>query len=358
MHRTFTYRIYPNEAQQTRINNILETLSSFFEAARLESSYWQGRGVQLSIFEQEKSIKDIRTLCEDYRSIQFDWWRDVLLRTRKAKKYISKQRSFTCWHKTGWKLEGNRLYVSGLGYLKLRLHRALRGEIKLVRFLKICKKYFVQFVCSNIEKEPLPMTNRRVGLDLGIKRFITLSDGNCVENPRISERYSKQIKKIYRQLANRQEGSRRRQQLEEALENIYRKIEQTRRTFHHTVARQLLERYDFIAVEDLAVSRLIRTGKFGRDIKDLGFGQFLRILEEKAAYYGKQVVRVPPKNTSQECSRCGALAPKSLRVRVHRCSYCGLVLDRDLNAAKNILCLGEAIAKARSQATDLHKKHL
>src|SRR5690606_9685543 len=172
------------------------------------------------------------------------------------------------------------------------------------------------------------------------EKFLATSDGEFVENPRHLRRVEAALKRAQRRVSKRKRGSKRRQKMVRILARRHRKVQRARRDFHFKTARKLVQQYDLIAVEDLNVRRLSR-GRLAKSVHDAGFSQFIAILTFKAAEAGKRVVAVDPSGTSQVCSGCGCepREKKSLSVRTHRCSECGLVLDRDHNAARNILHL-------------------
>jgi putative transposase len=133
------------------------------------------------------------------------------------------------------------------------------------------------------------------------------------------------------------------------LARTHQKVQRQRCDFHHKTALSLLRTYDTIYLEELRVTNMVRNPHLAKSISDAGWAAFRTILEAKAACAGRQVVAVPPVYTSQDCSGCGERVPKSLSVRTHVCPSCGLVLDRDENAALNILGAGRAL-QARTQA--------
>ena len=127
------------------------------------------------------------------------------------------------------------------------------------------------------------------------------------------------------------------------LQRAHQTVQRQRADFHHKTALTLLRQYDTISLEDLRVANMVRNRHLAKSISDAGWAQFRTILEAKAACAGRRVVAVPPAYTCQDCSGCGARVPKSLSVRTHVCPSCGLVLDRDENAARNIQWAGQAL---------------
>jgi putative transposase len=189
----------------------------------------------------------------------------------------------------------------------------------------------------------LPPTGRETGIDVGLKVFLITADGEVVENPRLHRRGEKQLAKAQRHVSRRKKGSHRRRKAVGALQRAHQTVKRQRADFHHKVALHVLRQYDTIYLEDLQVANMVRNRRLAKSIADAGWAQFRTILEAKAACAGRRVVAVPAHYTSQDCSGCGTRIPKSLSVRTHVCTSCGLVLDRDENAARNIQWAGQAL---------------
>ena len=207
-----------------------------------------------------------------------------------------------------------------------------------------------------IEDMFLP-SNREVGIDLGVNSFAALSDETNIENPRFYRTMEEQIKAAHQKIARRTRGSHRRARAKRELSRLYRKVRNRRRDFLHQQSRKLVKQYGVLVFEDLQVVNMTkapaplqdqRTGKYlpngaaakgglNKSILDAGWGQFVQLCSRKAEEAGGKVVRVSPKNTSQQCSGCQRMVPKALSVRWHSCPHCGTELDRDHNAALNIL---------------------
>ncbi len=208
----------------------------------------------------------------------------------------------------------------------------------------------------------LPETRRETGIDVGLTVFLITADGQMVENPRHYRKAEKHLKKAQKRVARRKKGSKRRQKAVAQCAKKHRHVRRQRSDFHHKTALALVRRYDTIYVEAIQPANLSRrpepkpdgTGGYehngakrkaglNKSIQDAGWRHFLSILAYKAACAGKRVEAVHPAYTSQDCSGCGTRIHKSLSVRTHVCTNCGLILDRDENAAKNILWLGQRL---------------
>jgi putative transposase len=179
-----------------------------------------------------------------------------------------------------------------------------------------------------------------VGVDLGLKVFAYCSDNVVIPNPRIARRAEKELRLRQRALSRCKRGSNGRRKVRAQVARLHSKIADTRNTWLHQQSAALIKRADLIAVEDLKVSNMVRHQALARSISDASWSKFVSMLDYKAEKAGGHLVRVDPRNTSQKCSGCGELVPKSLAVRTHTCPSCGLVIDRDHNASLNILRAG------------------
>src|SRR6185437_12025310 len=161
--------------------------------------------------------------------------------------------------------------------------------------------------------------------------------------PRLHRRGEKRLKKAQRVVSRRKKGSHRRRKAVGNLQRAHQTVKRQRADFQHKTALKLLRQYDTIYLEDLRVANMVRNHHLAKSISDAGWAQFRSILEAKAACAGRRVIAVPAQYTSQDCSGCAERIPKSLSVRTHVCTNCGLVLDRDENAARNIKWAGQAL---------------
>ena len=254
-------------------------------------------------------------------------------RFKKHRRYSS-----LTFKQAGWKLEGRRLRLQGIGTLKLFVSRPIEGRVKTVTVNRDrCGDWWATFSCDDVPEHPLPKSDSEVGVDLGLEKFLATSDGKVVTNPRCLGEAEDRLRRAQRRVSRRRKGSRRRRKAARTLARRHRTVERARRDFHFKTALDLVRAHSMIAVEDLNVRGLSR-GMLAKSVQDAGWSQFIEILRGKAEEAGREVVAVNPSGTSQVCSNCGTgpERKKSLAVRVHRCA-CGSSLDRDVNAARNIL---------------------
>jgi len=249
---------------------------------------------------------------------------------------------------TGWKLSEDRKYIIFtdkclIGKVKLigtyDLHFYQIEQIKRVRIVRRSDGYYVQFCIDaerNIESEP---TNRNLGIDVGLNGFYTDSEGNKIDNPRYLRKSEKALKRLQRKVSRKKKGSNNRKKAINKLGRKHLKVSRQRKDFAVKAARCVMKSSDFVAVEALKVLNMVKNNRLAKSINDVSWGLFVQWLEYFAKIYGKVLVKVNPQYTSQKCSSCGQIVKKTLSVRTHVCS-CGCVLDRDENAAINILKLG------------------
>lgn len=244
----------------------------------------------------------------------------------------------------GVRLDGERLIVSKLGAVQVVLHRPIEGTPKTVTLTR--SRTGKWFVCLSCETEPqhLAPTEHIVGVDVGLLSFATLSTGEQIDNPRFYRKDEADLKRVQK----RKDAAEKAQDWPEntkqkvILSKIHERIGNRRADFAHKRSRELVNTYQVIVFEELAPQEMGKDKGRGmrKSIMDVAWSQFISMTVGKAAEAGRTVILVDPRNTSKMCSQCGAIVPKPLSERTHTCPACGLVLDRDLNAAINILQRG------------------
>jgi putative transposase len=236
----------------------------------------------------------------------------------------------------GFKLDGRRLKLSGIGRIAVRWHRPLQGQIKTLRISKKAGKWYAAFSCLT-EVESLPPTGQEVGIDVGLSSLITTSDGAKVEHPARYRAAQRKLRVCQRRVARRKKGSTNRRKAVVLLQRQHEKVANQRKDALNKLAHSLVQQYDRIAIEDLRITNMVRNRHLAKSILDAGWGYLAAHLTYKAASAGRVVVAVDPRHTSKTCSQCGHVFESlTLSERWVRCA-CGLALDRDHNAAINIL---------------------
>ena len=219
------------------------------------------------------------------------------------------------------------------------LHFYAPDEIKRVRVVRRADGWYVQF-CVNVKRnEEVIPTGKSVGIDVGLNHFLTDSNGDTVPNPRYLRKSEKALRRLQRRVSKKKKGSANRKKAINKLGRKHLKVSRQRKDFAVKTALCVVKSSDFVAYEDLQVKNMVRNRKLAKSISDAAWSQFAQWLHYLGSVYGKTVVAVAPEYTSQDCSGCGATVKKSLSVRNHTCT-CGTVLDRDHNAALNILAKG------------------
>lgn len=213
-----------------------------------------------------------------------------------------------------------------------------------------CGRWYVSFAVEAADPVQLPATGALVGVDLGIKDFAVTSDGGKIPNPRRLDRRERNLARYQRRLARCQKGSANRQKARAKVARAHRKVRASRADFLHRTSARLVRDHDVIVIEDLAVKNMVRNRSLAKAISDCGWGTFRRMVEYKAARAGRHLIAVDRwYPSSKTCSACGhLLAELSLKTRHWTCPSCGTRHDRDVNAAKNILAAGLAVARGRS----------
>ena len=219
------------------------------------------------------------------------------------------------------------------------LHFYQLKQIKRVRIIKRSDGYYIQFCIDaerNVETSP---TGKTIGLDVGLNHFYTDNEGNKVENPRYLRKSEKTLKRLQRRVSSKKKGSNNRKKACKKLGKKHLKVQRQRKDHAVKLARCVVMSNDFVAFEELKVRNMVRNKRIAKSISDASWSLFTEWLRYFGNVFSKVVVAVPPQYTSQNCSSCGETVKKCLSVRTHICK-CGCVLDRDENAAKNILALG------------------
>src|SRR3989442_3550282 len=361
--RTFEYRLYPNNEQshllmqcliasRTLYNEMLETVKGqYAEWGTFPTKYdltaqFKGRGgehvpattVQMLADRLSKSLKRfLEARALGLAEVGFP-------RFKKPNRWHSIQLRHSGTSRDVWLDADNKhLHVPAkIGKsLKIKLHRPIEGLPKTVHLVhRADGHWYALVVCEtepHTEHDPMTCEHPAIGIDVGLKSFLTDSEGHTVENPRFYRTSQKTLRRKQRQLCRRKKGSHRRRKAARSTAQTHLKIARQRRDFQYKTARQYTEQYQVIAVEKLQILNMVQNHSLAKSIMDASWGAFLDILEDKAARAGHQVIRVNPRFTSQKCHKCGEIVQKSLSVRTHICPFCGYVSDRDVNTAQNIL---------------------
>ena len=404
MRKACKYRLYPTKKQEQKLFWTLARCRELYNAALSEwkDAYQQYERTQLLVnqetgqviaatmvarqrvrkvayYEQKRDLPEIKELREEYNNIHSQVLQDVLLRLKWAFdgffrrieqgqdpgfprfQGCNRYNSFTYPQAGGFSLTlDNRVCLSKIGSIKVKFHRPIEGTPKTCTIKYEAGQWSIVFSCEVEQPEPLPMVGSEVGIDLGITHFAALSDGAFIESPRNSRKAEKVLKQRQQAVERKKHSSHRRKKAGKLVGKAYRKIANQRRDFHHKQAKKLVDEHQTIVFEEVQITNISKRAKpkqdedgkylpngaaaksgLNKSILDAGWGQFQAIVSYKAACAGRDVIVVDPKYTSQVCSQCGIARKKALDERWHSCE-CGCELDRDTNAAINILRLGRS----------------
>jgi putative transposase len=233
-----------------------------------------------------------------------------------------------------------RVMLSKIGSVKMVYHRPVKGTVKTCTIRRSSTgKWYVSFSCE-VEPERLPQTSSPVGIDVGLKTFATLSNGEEMAHPRFFRKEEKALAKVQRKHSKLAQGSPERRKHRKVVARVHERIKFRRDNFTHQQSRQIVDRFGVICVEDLHVNRMTHNHCLAKSIQDAAWSGFFDKLFSKAAEAGRTALKVNPAYTSQDCSRCHHRQKMPLSERVYHCPCCLLAIDRDLNAAKNICAVG------------------
>jgi putative transposase len=359
---TYRYRLLPLKSQHRALERLLHSQRELYNAALEERiDCYRKTGKTRTYIDQCKALTLCRQELTGMGELPANVQRWTLKRldsafqgffqrvkARSGKAGSPRFRSRGRWAAFGFnefsgiRFDGKRLRFSRMpGGLKLHLHRPLPddADIRSCVLRHDGRGWHVCFQVAVAASEKRSVASA-VGVDLGLKVFAYCSDNVVIPNPRFAQRADKELRRRQRALARCKHGSNRRQKVRARVARLYRKIADTRNTWLHQQSAELVKRADLLAVEDLKVSNMVRHPTLARSIADASWSRFVSMLDYKAEKAGGQLIRVDPRNTSQECSGCRELVPKSLAVRTHACPSCGLVIHRDYNSSLNILRAG------------------
>lgn len=383
--RTFRFRMHPTFHQKVALAQQLEYQRELYNAALEEHvGAWEWERRSVTYVDQCRTLTELRsvrpelltsgaTLCRGTLK-RVNWAFDAFYervkhgetpgypRFKSARRYSSLQ-----WEDAkGWKLKvsESRLYVMGIGEIRVNLHRPIIGVPKAITVKREGEKWWLSLRCADIPAEPLPPTGREVGIDLGVVNLVATSDGGLFVGEQFGMRASSRLSLAQQKRDRQILGSNRRRRQAAEVARLHRKVANQRANAAHQLSRRLVNDYDFISMEELAIKEMARAPKskpnpdqegaflpngaaakatLNHAIHDAGWGILKSLLLYKAESAGRVVVMVDPHYTSQTCAECGHVdAGNRVSQAVFRCLGCGHEDHADLNAARNILRAGRA----------------
>ena len=353
----FVYRLRPTRRQHRALEAILESQRQLYNAALEERiGAYRKAGELRTYADQCRALTQWRQDDAEGRALPVSLQRATLKRLDDAYRAAfsrmcsAKRAGFPRFRGKGWfdsfgfrefegiTLKEGRLRFRGMrGSLRVRWHRPLpsASKPKSCAFRRDVRGWVVAFACE-VTEAPTRRTGRAVGLDLGLTSLATLSDGSVIPNLRIGREGRKRLRVAQRALARKRERSRGRHEARKALRRAHAIMARRRSNHLHQASARLAREFDVIVVEKLRVGALAKS-RLTKAVHDVAWTRFTSMLRYKAARAGARFVEVDPRGTSQACSACGEQVLKQLGDRVHECFRCGASMDRDFNAALNIL---------------------
>lgn len=369
IHRTYKFRLYPNKEQETFLaqhfgcvrwiyNHFLNERREQYQQTGKSDSYNKQSATltQLKKQEETKWLADVnsQTLQTSLKNLDtaFNRFFKGLAQFPKFKSRKSKN-SFTV--PQFMKLVDNKLYIPKLKTgIKTIVHREVKGNIQHCTISKTPTGKYSVSILSIEEYEPFKPVKKEIGIDLGIKEFLVTSEGEKFKNHKFTKKYERKLKTAQQHLSRKQKSSSQfeKQRLKVAL--IHEKITNSRLDTLHKISHKLVEENNVIYLEDLNVKGMIKNRKLSKHIADCSWGTFARQLEYKANWNDRQLIKVDRwYPSSKTCNQCGYINQAlNLSVRQWTCPQCSTELDRDINAAKNILAEGKRISAGTSDYTD------
>ncbi len=361
--KTLKYRLYPNKQQQRLLEQQLEECRWLYNHLLAERrAAWEERRESLRLYDQHATLPALKAERPTLAGVQSQILQNVAVRIDLAFKAFF--RRCAAGETPGYPrfrgkgrydsitfpqvpvgcrldMDARHLRMMNIGQVKVILHRPLEGVPKSATIRRSSTgKWYVSFSCECTEPSPLQKTGHQVGIDVGLKTFAALSTGEDIANPRFFCQEEKALAKAQRCLSKAEQGTPERAERRKVVARVYERVAWRRGDFSHQHSRHIVDSFDVIAVEDLAVNRMTHHHCLAKSIHDAAWSQFADLLSYKAAWAGRRYVAVNPAYTSQDCSQCGHRQTLPLSDRIYTCPCCGVVLDRDFNASLNILGVG------------------
>ncbi|MEW6036522.1 MAG: transposase [Candidatus Micrarchaeota archaeon] len=345
--RSWKFRLYPTRVQSQEMQDHLRLSKNLWnEMLELTKDTYATYGK----FSTANALNELAKTSGLYSQVAQDVFRrlnksivGMMARRKKGLKAgfprfrnMERTKSLT-YPQFGFSLKGKKLKAGPFGEINIRLHRQVIGNIKTLTLKREASGRWYAILTAEEKPRPAAVNNgSRVGIDLGLANFAVLSDGSIIRNPKHLGRYEKLLKKKQQDLSIKKKGGRNREKAKHGLAVVHEKVRNSRKDFLHKLSRQLVNAHSLIALEDLNSANMSKQN-YGKSINDAGWGEFANMLSYKAESAGSRVVFVNPAGTTKKCSSCGGTVNKELWERKHNCPFCGLSIDRDLNAARNIL---------------------
>ena len=361
--RNYKFRLYPNKVVEAELNRQLDLCRWTYNRLLEELNKAKEEGRKLKRYDTQKLLVKLKeedkpelknVYSKTLQMVNQQLWNNIhTLAGRKKKGYkIGKLRfkgydlfKSIFYNQSGFIIGNKKIILSKVGKVKAEFHREIKGNIKGIIISKRADKWYacIQVEDTKQERAQLKVNpdtlHKVVGIDMGIKHFLGDSNSKVVENPRFLQKTADKIAMLQRQLAKKKKGSNRRNKVKLRLSKSYQHLQNQRKDFAHKLSTEYVKNYGIIAVENLNIQGMVRNNRLSKSIYDAAWNLFISYLSYKAESAGRTLVKVDPKDTTQICSVCGRKNTEHLQLsqRKFKCSYCKIELDRDINAARNIL---------------------
>ena len=359
MLKAYKYRLYPNKGQQLYFQKTFGCTRFIYNQMLSDriKSYEENKDLDIKVIKyptpaqykkEYEWLKEVDSLALSNAQMNLDkayknFFRDKSIGFPKFKSKKSNHKSYTTNNQGGnIHIKDKRVKLPKVGYIKIKQHREFTGLIKSCTISQTPGgKYFISMLVDTENIQMIP-NNSKIGIDLGIKEFAITSNGEIFSNPKHTKKNEKRLTKLQKDLSRKKKGSNNRRKTRLKVAKIHEKIGNQRKDFLHKISNYITNENQVIVIEDLKVSNMIKNHKLAKSIADVSWFEFRRQLEYKALWKGRAII-VAPSNyaSSQLCSNCGNKSPqtKDLGCRTYICEKCGMIMDRDINASKNLLKL-------------------
>ncbi len=385
----YKFRIYPNDKCQSEIDAQFTLSKSFYnkllekakEAYQKDKSFKPKRSsfnrIKADIIVENKEFMKIysQTRCEiEDRVIKAyaNFFRRCSERKQGKRvkvgfpRFKSRNRNYSIVYPQdngSFSLEKERktdmIRVSRIGRMRIELHRKIEGKIKTLTIKREGKKYYAIFTVEQITMPKEVIDTNPIGIDMGLNNFVALSNGKIIQKPGFFKKREKRIARWQRIVARRNKGSKRRQNAKGKLQEEWKGITNQSNDFMHKLSDKLThEGYTFFAVEALHIGNMLKNHRLAQSIQNASWNRFIQMLSYKAESAGMRVIKVDAKDTTKTCSNCGNTMDMPLSQRTYICNACGMQMDRDINAAINILkraTLGQRESHAQGDSVRLQQ---
>jgi putative transposase len=355
MEKTYKFRIYPNQQQENLIQKTFGCVRYVYNRALAERiQQYQTTGRSDGYYAQSKSLTlwkrelawlkepDKCALQNSLKNLEYAY-QSFFKKYNRHPKFKSKKCGKQSYRTSGEHvlLDEKSIKLPKLGWVKCKFSRAINGDILNITVSQSPSgKYFVSICCTNIKTCPINKTGMAIGIDMGLKDFVVMSNGDKIKNPKYFIVAQNKLAKLQNKLSRKSIGSNNYNKARIKVARQYEKVSNQRKDFLHKLSTVMIKEYDIICLEDLQIDNMKRNHKFSKSIMDVSWGEFIRQLQYKAIWYEKRIIPIDKfYPSSQICNNCGYknTSVKDASIREWICPNCGVCHDRDVNAAINIL---------------------